>query len=269
MSDHLLRDHAPISDAGWAALEADAAPRMSTYLAVRKLVDFTGPHGWAHSSTNLGRTDAIGEVSDSLQARVRRVLPLVEVRAEFSVSRADLDDADRGYDDVDFPELDDAARRIATGENIAVLHGYPDAGIRGITEAAAHDAVPLERDIERYPTTVARAVDTLRQAGINGPYGLAIAPAQYTEIIETTEHGGYLLLDHLRQILGGPVVWAPGLDGGVVLSVRGGDFVFECGEDISIGYLDHDADEVRLYFEESYTFRVLEPDAAVALSSAG
>ena len=40
---------------------------------------------------------------------------------------------------------------------------------------------------------------------------------------------GYLLLDHLRQILGGPVVWAPGVEGGVVLSLRGGDFVLDCG----------------------------------------
>jgi uncharacterized linocin/CFP29 family protein len=53
----------------------------------------------------------------------------------------------------------------------------------------------------------------------------------------------------------------------VVLSLRGGDFQFDSGQDLSIGYLDHDADVVRLYIEESFTFRVLEPDAAVALRS--
>jgi len=60
-------------------------------------------------------------------------------------------------------------------------------------------------------------------------------------------------------------VWAPGVEGGVVLSLRGGDFQFESGQDLSIGYLDHDADVVRLYIEESFSFRVLEPDAAVTL----
>ena len=112
---------------------------------------------------------------------------------------------------------------------------------------------------------MAKAVDVLRQSGIDGPFGLAIGPAGYTGIIETTEHGGLLLLDHLRQILGGPVVWAPGVEGGVVLSLRGGDFVLDSGQDLSIGYLDHDADSVRLYLEESFSFRVLESDAAVAL----
>jgi uncharacterized linocin/CFP29 family protein len=119
--------------------------------------------------------------------------------------------------------------------------------------------------MQRYPNAVARAADVLRQAGIDGPYGLAIGPEIYTEIVETTEHGGYLLLDHLRQILGGPLVWAPGVEGGIVLSLRGGDFLLDFGQDLSIGYVDHDADLVRLYIEESFTFRVLEPDAAVAL----
>jgi uncharacterized linocin/CFP29 family protein len=116
---------------------------------------------------------------------------------------------------------------------------------------------------------VAQAVDTLRQSGIEGPYGLAICPTDYTRIVETTEHGGHLLFDHLRQILGGPIVWAPGVDGGVVVSLRGGDFVLDSGEDLSIGYLSHDADVVRLYLEESLSFKVLEPDAAVALLSEG
>ena len=78
-------------------------------------------------------------------------------------------------------------------------------------------------------------------------------------------HGGYLLLDHLRHILGGPLVWAPGVEGAVVLSLRGGDFVLDVGEDLSIGYLAHDAQRVQLYLEESISFRVIEPDAAVAL----
>jgi uncharacterized linocin/CFP29 family protein len=43
-------------------------------------------------------------------------------------------------------------------------------------------------------------------------------------------------------------------------------FSLDCGQDLSIGYIGHDADRVRLYFEESFSFRVLEPDAAVALN---
>jgi uncharacterized linocin/CFP29 family protein len=88
----------------------------------------------------------------------------------------------------------------------------------------------------------------------------------YTHVLETTEHGGYPLLDHLRQIIGGPLVWAPGVRGAVVVSQRGGDFVLEVGEDLSVGYDRHDADVVELYLVESLSFRVLTSDAAVALT---
>jgi uncharacterized linocin/CFP29 family protein len=47
--------------------------------------------------------------------------------------------------------------------------------------------------------------------------------------------------------------------------MRGGDFLFESGEDISVGYEQHDADAVRLYLEESFSFRVVTPEAAVPL----
>ena len=90
--------------------------------------------------------------------------------------------------------------------------------------------------------------------------------AQYRRVVETAEHGGYLLLDHLRKILEGPIVWAPGVNGAIVLSMRGGDFKFECGQDLALGYESHDSEAVRLYIEESFSFHVATPEAAVALT---
>ena len=65
----------------------------------------------------------------------------------------------------------------------------------------------------------------------------------------------------------GPIVWAPGVRGAVVLSLRGGDFLFESGQDLSIGYSHHDAESVHLYLEESFSFVVATPEAAAPLSS--
>ncbi len=267
--NHLYRELAPVSDGAWEQIEDEAKGRLVTYLAARKLVDLDGPHGWDHSATDLGRVGDVASPAEGVRAALRRVLPLVELRAEFSVSREELDDADRGAGDIELPELDEAVRQIARAENVSVFHGYPAAGILGISECSSHPAIDIEEDMEQYPKVVARAVDVLRQTGIGGPYGLAMCPEIYTGIVETTEHGGHLLLDHLRQILGGPLVWAPGVQAGVVLSLRGGDFVLDSGQDLSIGYLAHDAQTVRLYVEESFSFRVVEPDAAVTLRREG
>ena len=85
-------------------------------------------------------------------------------------------------------------------------------------------------------------MERLLHSGVSGPYALALGGEQYRRVVETAEHGGYPLLEHLRKILEGPIVWAPGVHGAVVVSLRGGDFLFESGQDLSIGYLDHDRD---------------------------
>jgi uncharacterized linocin/CFP29 family protein len=264
---HLLREHAPITEAGWSVIDDEARERLTPALAARKLVEFAGPHGWEHSATNLGRTCALDDAPvDGVAALQRRVLAVVELRAAFSLSRAELRDADRGAQDVDLAALDAAAQRMATAENRAVFHGWKAAGITGIAQASTHEPIALGEDCATYPRHVARAVETLLRAGIDGPYGLALGPAAYTRVLETTEHGGYPLLNHLREIIGGPLVWAPGVDGAAVVSQRGGDFLFDCGEDLSIGYESHDAAAVELYLLESFTFRVVTPEAAVALT---
>ena len=113
---------------------------------------------------------------------------------------------------------------------------------------------------------VARAVSTLRAAGVGGPYAIALGSTSYTGVVETAEGGGYLVLEHLDRILGGPVVWAPAVQGAVVLSQRGGDFVLTVGQDLSLGYDATVDDSVRLYMEESLMFRVVTPEAAVVLT---
>jgi uncharacterized linocin/CFP29 family protein len=263
--NHLLRSHAPISDAGWKLLDAEARERLSPALAVRKLVDFSGPHGWEHSATNLGRTSPLASAPcEGVSGLQRRVLPLVEVRADFELSRAELRDVDRGADDADLQALDNAAHQIAVAENVAVFHGWQGA-ITGVGEVSPHEQTQLGDAADQYPRQVAGAVERLLCKGITGPYGLALGREQYRRVVETAEHGGYPLLDHLRKILEGPIVWAPGVEGGVVLSLRGGDFLFESGQDLSIGYESHDSQVVRLYLEESFSFHVATPEAAVAL----
>ena len=132
MSNHLLRSHAPISDGNWKLLDDEARERLGAALAARKLVDFLGPFGWEYSSTNLGRVAAVAATPcDGVTGLQRRVLPLVEVRADFALSRSELRDDDRGAEDADLEPLDIAAHQIAVAENKAVFHGWPEASIAG------------------------------------------------------------------------------------------------------------------------------------------
>jgi uncharacterized linocin/CFP29 family protein len=264
---HLLREHAPITDEGWKLIDEEARERLLPGLAARRLVDFSGPHGWEHSATNLGRVER-ADVSDAkgVEANRRVVKPLLELRTRFTVSREELRAGDRGAEDVDFEDLDAAAQRMVEAENVAVFHAWPKAGVEGITQSSPHKPIVRSKDFDGYPAHVARAVELLLRNGIEGPYGIALGREDYTSVVETAEHGGYPLLDHLRKILEGPIVWAPGVSGAIVLSMRGGDFSFESGQDLSVGYESHDSDVVTLYLEESFSFRVLTPEAAVPIA---
>jgi uncharacterized linocin/CFP29 family protein len=266
MSNHLLRAHAPISDSNWKLLDDEARERLGVALAARKLVDFSGPHGWEYSATNLGRTEPLAATPcDGVTAVRRRVLALAELRAEFALSREELRDDDRGAADADLAALDRAVHQIAVAENRAVFHGWSDASITGIAESSPHRGLELGEHPDGYRRPVASAVEQLLRSGISGPYALALGNEQYKRVVESAEHGGYPLLEHLRKILGGDIVWAPGVDGAIVVSLRGGDFLLEVGQDLSIGYLDHDRDVVRFYLEESLSFHVATAEAAVPI----
>jgi uncharacterized linocin/CFP29 family protein len=194
------------------------------------------------------------------------VLALVELRAPFEMRRDELDAIDRGAKDPDTGPVTEAARRIAIAEDRAIFHGYPAAGIRGICETEAGMTLPLGESVEGYPDLVARALNRLRDRGVGGPFAIALSEASYTSLTEATE-AGYPVLEHVRRLVDGPIVWAPGLDGALVLSMRGGDFELTVGRDFSIGYLSHDAERVRLYVEESFTFWNISPQAAVSLAA--
>ena len=262
--DHLFRDLAPISEGAWAEIDREASRALRTFLAGRRLVDFSGPHGWDRAAVADGRLAPAQSPSEGVEAATRTSLPLVELKAPFTLSRAELDAVDRGSPNPDLDPAVDAAGQIAAAEDRLVFGGFD--GMAGCATSSPHPAVEIGDDYGAYPSLVAKAVATLQDEGIDGPYSIALGPRCYRGVIEGTEYGGYPVLQHLRLILDGQVVRAPTVDGAVVLSQRGGDFELIVGQDLSVGYRSHDAESVSLYISETVAFRLLEPAAAVQLS---
>ena len=176
-----------------------------------------------------------------------------------------MDTADRGNPAIDTDEVIVAARTAALTEDRLVFHGLGSAKCPGIVGATPHRAIPLASDPAEYPRQVADALQLLRDAGIGGPYSIALGDDEFTAVTETTEKG-YPVYEHIKAMIEGDVIWVPAVTGAVVMSVRGGDFLLSLGEDFSIGYRHTEGDAVTLYLEESVAFQVLTPNAAVHLS---
>lgn len=261
----LSRELAPLSDESWRDLEDEAKDTLKTYLAARKIVDFEGPKGWKYSAVATGRARRLDKSPWSgVEARVRVVQPLVELRVPFELDREEIAAIDRGSENPDYGPLNEAARRLALAEDQLVFAGFEPGGVAGMVGGAPRSVSAAGGDdILR---AVSDALEVLREAGVSGPYALALGPKWYTDLAKIPGSGRYPLIEHVRRIIEGPIVWAPALAGGLVVSQRGDDFELVVGRDISIGYVSHDARTVRLYFEESITFRSITPEAAVPLT---
>src|SRR5271169_1347152 len=263
--NNLHRELAPISDAAWAEIEEETTRTIKRYLAGRRVVDVPTPGGVGLPAIATGHLIGIDPPAEGTIARQREVKALVELRAHFELQRQDIDDVERGSDDSDWQPAKDAAKTIAFAEDRAIFNGYPAAQIQGIREGTSNPVMPLPADVRDYPDAVAHALSQLRLVGVNGPYSVLLGAKAYTELAETRDHG-YPVLEHVKRIIDGDIIWAPAIEGAFVLTTRGGDFELNIGQDVSLGYLSHTDSTVRLYLQESFTFRLLTSEASVVLA---
>jgi uncharacterized linocin/CFP29 family protein len=263
--NNLHRELAPISDAAWAQIEEEASRTLKRHLAARRVIDVQGPKGLELSAVGTGHLDRIQAPGDGIEAAQREVKALVELRVRFDLTRQAIDDVERGATDSDWAPLKEAARKIAFAEDRSVFDGYAAAGIQGVRQGTSNPPVTLPPNARAYPGVVAQAVSQLRLAGVNGPYVLLLGAEPYTAVSGGSDEG-YPIVEHIRRLVDGEIVWAPAIEGGLLLTTRGGDFELDLGQDISIGYLDHSESTVRLYLQESFTFRLLTAEAAVVLA---
>ena len=264
--NNLHRELAPISDAAWSQIEEETSRTIKRYLAGRRVVDGQGPSGVATPGIGTGHLRNVAAPGNGILARQREVKALVELRVPFELDRQQIDDVERGADDSDWQPAKDAARLLAFAEDRAIFEGYAAAGIGGVREGTSNPVMPLPADIRAYPDAIAQALSQLRLVGVNGPYSVLLSADAYTGLSETSDHG-YPVLEHIKRLVDGQIIWAPAISGAFVLTTRGGDFGLYIGEDVSIGYLSHDNKTVRLYLEETFTFLLLTTEASVALTA--
>ena len=264
--NNLHRALAPISDVAWAQIEEEASRTIKRYLAGRRVVDLNGPAGVALSAVGTGHLSPITGPGEGVTARQREVKALVELRVPFELDRQMIDDVERGANDSDWQPAKDAARDLAFAEDRAIFEGYGAAGIVGVREGTSNPKKPLPVDVRKYPEAFAQALSQLRLVGVNGPYSILLSADAYTELAETSDYG-YPVLEHVKRLVEGKIIWAPAIEGAFVVTTRGGDLDLHIGQDASIGYLSHTDTQIRLYLQETFTFLYLTSESAVAFAA--
>lgn len=259
---NLHRELAPVSSAAWAQIEAEVARTFKRSVAGRRVVDVEGPKGATLAAVGTGHLRAIAAPRQGVGARLREARALVELTVPFELQREAIDNVERGAQDSDWQPAKDAAQALAYAEDRAIFDGYEAAGIVGMRPASSNAPVSLPTNVDDYPTAISNALEALRLAGVDGPCSVLLGADAYTALAEARDQG-YPVIEHLRHIVDGKIIWAPAIQGGSVLSTRGGDYELHIGEDLSIGYLNHTDTTVRLYLRETFTFLMLTSEASV------
>ena len=265
--NNLHRELAPISDAAWAQIEEETSRTLKRYLAGRRVVDVHGPAGPALSAVGTGHMRVIAAPGEGVTCRQHEAKALVELRVPLDLERQMIDDVERTANDSDWQPAKDAARKVAFAEDRAIFEGYAAAGIVGIRQGTSNPQKSLPADVRKYPEAFAQALGQLRLVGVNGPYSILLSADAYTELAETSDYG-YPVLEHVKRLVEGKIIWAPAIDGAFVVTTRGGDLDLHIGQDASIGYLSHTDTHVRLYLQETFTFLYLTSESSVALAPA-
>ena len=267
---HLLREHAPITEAGWELLDDEARERL----------DAGARRPQARRLLRPARLGALGDEPRPRRARSptrpatastasqRRVLPLVELRAPLRGRRAPSCATPTAAPRTSTSTpLDEAAHRIARRRERRRLPrlggGRDHRHRRGL--AARPDRA--RRGLRALPAPRRQGGrGAARAPASTGPYGLALGPEAYTARAR----------DHRARRL--PAARPPARDprrpDRLGARRRRARSCSACAAATSCSSpartsrsatTHHDADAVQLYLEESFSFRVATPEAAVAL----
>src|SRR5207302_2465400 len=89
----LRRNAAPLSQKVWKEVDDIAGSMFKQTVVTRRIVDFDGPRGWNHVATQLGTFKPVQppKTFGKVRASTPDVMLLTELRADFTVSWADID----------------------------------------------------------------------------------------------------------------------------------------------------------------------------------
>ncbi|MFW6298714.1 MAG: family 1 encapsulin nanocompartment shell protein [Bacillota bacterium] len=260
--DLLKQSLAPIPTEGWDEINDRAREVILSQLTARGVLHVEGPKGLNASAVTRGRLKPVKEAKKGeVGASLYDVLPLMETRINFELSRWELDNILRGEQDVDLDNLEEAAEKLALYEEDAIYNGNKAAGIKGLDEVAG-TRIKMGKDANSIMKAVSEASCALRDAYSERPYDMVVSD-EVLKLLNQMYQGG-LLRKNVEAVIGGEVIRSRVVKGAFLVPRDHEDLELTIGQDYSVGYQSSDANTVELFVMNSFTFRCLDEAIVVA-----
>lgn len=257
---YLERGSAPISADTWNLLDGAMIEAAKSRLAGRRLIGIEGPFGFGQKVIPLADCELEGGVIGST------FIPLNMIASEFCLGKRDLASYETDKMAINLNPVAQAAIDCAAREDRIIFQGIP--GNPGLLTVKGASAQTLSKwdTIGMAAGQIIDAVTKLDNAGFHGPYSMALAPAEFNLLLRRYPQGEGTELDHIRTIVTGGVVKAPGLKKGGVLLASGSPFTsLALGQDMAIGYIGPEGNYLRFQVVESLALLIKVPESICIL----
>lgn len=260
--DLLRRELAPISPQGWREIDTMAKETLIANVSGRKFIDVDGPHGIGHSCVTIGRLSIPkAQKSGKVGYGIHQILPLVEARVNFNLQTWELDNIERGAKDIQLDSLVEACREIAMFEEKAIFGGFDPGSIVGLQKSVKGDELALSLDMDSIVDAVSEGQTKMMKDGVEGPANLVVSAPLWKFLARSTPGG--TLRSIIETQIEGKVILSEFVQDALLVASRGGDLELTVGQDFAVGYHSHTSNEISLFVTESFTFRVVAPEAII------
>lgn len=257
---YLGRDEAPVSAEIWKALDGTMIGAAKTQLAGRRIVALDGPFGFGLKGIPLGDCETDEGVASSA------FIPLTLIGTSFSLGKRDIAAADRDPFALDLGPVACAAIACAAKEDGIIFGGTGTSP--GLLTAEGSSSLAMGK-WDKIGTAADQAIAAMTQlddAGIHGPSFLALAPPAYNLLLRRYPQTDGTELEHIRSIIGGDVIKAPGLKKGGVLLASGRQYcTLVVGQDMSISFNGPEGINLNFGITESLALLIRTPEAVCVL----
>ncbi|MGM0624044.1 MAG: family 1 encapsulin nanocompartment shell protein [Campylobacterota bacterium] len=260
----LNRNDAPFGAGVWQELDATLGEFLGKRLNMRSVVDFD--ESYTYDDDAIATKEVKNVTSKKgLSIATREPIKMVEIKQVFSLPKSVVEDIKRGVQDYDDSALAEAANTFAQVENQMILNGLKEANIEGIINK---EVATIEiKSAKEILSGVAKSLGVFNKNFVEGGFKLVVSSATMAQL-HTEFFDGISVKAKIDDIIGsGNIVVNEDIGDkqALLVSLRGEDFEFYSGLDVSLGYENDSKDAVALFLMQTCAFRVLGPEAAVLL----
>ena len=274
--EFLLREDAPFGPDLWDRIDKLVVRVAREQLVGRRFLSIYGPLGAGVQSINLDKLDFNEETGMDLLADGETAIVKAEKRIfaaipvlykDFLISWRDVETEKQTGLPVDLGPVAAAAYALSKKEDDMIFNGSPEFGYKGLLTVDGRQKVDKNNWLEGDNPflDVASGVERLTSKGIYGPYALIASPDLYLQMQRLQQGTGLLLIERIRELVGGKVYQSPVIEKGKAVLVASASHYMDLalGQDIITGYIGPEKLNHTFRILETALFRVKRPEAVV------